>query len=125
MNIFPNKNIDKEHHQNQKNGQSLNSWRYNNSSFYQCVYMSTPLPKFLKVNFLKKVQTSLIKSKTFFQNRKLGSNRKYFCLNKTFFTHFDYHYAFVFSFFVTQNGKLLISSSRMRDFKGKNSVNKF
>ena len=39
-----------------------------------------------------------------------------FCLNKTLFTHFDYTYARIKCFSMTQNRKLLISSSKMRDF---------
>ena len=42
------------------------------------------------------IQTRLIKSKAFFRNKKLTSIRRVSCLNKTFFTHFDYKYIRLF-----------------------------
>ena len=48
--------------------------------------------KLLKVNFPQNFQTTLIKSKNFSHNRKLTSIVIVFCLNKTFFTHFNYNF---------------------------------
>ena len=48
-----------------------------------------------------------------------------FLFEQNIFSHFDYNYVRIDCFFVTQNRKLLISSSRMRDFAGKNSVKFF
>ena len=60
-----------------------------------------------------------VKNKTFFHNRKLTSSRVVFRLNKTLFTHFDYNYARIKCLLMTQNRKLLISSSKMRNYIGK------
>ena len=72
---------------------------------------------------VKKNQTRLIESETFFHYRKLTSIRSS-CLNKTILTHFDNGYVWMSCFFLAQNRKLLIFLSRLRDFIGKNSVNK-
>ena len=61
--------------------------------------------------FPLKVQTSLIERKTFFHNKKLSSIKMVFCLNKTFFTHFDYT-MLKLTVFVTQIRKLFNSSIR-------------
>ena len=39
-----------------------------------------------------------------------------FCLNKTLFTHFDYNCVRIKCLLMTQNRKLLISLSKMRDY---------
>ena len=44
---------------------------------------------FFESHFLQKFQTSQIKIKPFFYNRKLTSTGIVFCLNKTFFTPFE------------------------------------
>ena len=74
--------------------------------------------KIFENNFPEKLWTSLIKSKTFFHNRKLTSIRVVFRLNKTFI-HFDYNYVRIKCLLMTQNRKLLISSSKMRNYIGK------
>ena len=81
-----------------------------------------PPPKFFESKVSLKVQTSLKKCKTSFHNRKITSIKIVFCLTKTFSTQFDYNYVLIL-FFVTQNRKLLISSSRMPNFIRKNYVN--
>ena len=48
--------------------------------------------KIFECKFPRNFHTSLIKSKLFFNNRKLTSLKIVFCLNKTFFTHHDYNY---------------------------------
>ena len=64
----------------------------------------------------EKEPTSLIKSKTFFHNGTLTSIGTVFCFNKTLFTLFDYNCARIKCLLMTQNRKLLISSSKMRDY---------
>ena len=49
----------------------------------------------------------------------LHTIRVVFRLNKTLFTHFDYNYVRIECLLMTQNRKLLISSSKMRDYIGK------
>ena len=68
---------------------------------------SVPTTKTYESKFPKSFQTSLNKSKTFFENRKLTSVR--ICLNFCLIM-------FKSTIFVTQNRKLLIFSSRMCDF---------
>ena len=62
-------------------------------------FLSSPSTKNFESKLSLKFQISPIKSKTFFHNRKLASVRIVVCLIKTFFTHFDYHYVFVFTVF--------------------------
>ena len=57
-----------------------------------------------------------MKSKPFFDNGKLTFMGIVFCLNKTLFTLFDYSYVRIKCLLMTQNRKLLISSSKMRDY---------
>ena len=61
--------------------------------------------------------------KTFFHNGKLTSFRVVFRWNKTLtmikFAHFDYNYVRIECLLMTQNRKLLISSSKRRDYIGK------
>ena len=78
-----------------------------------------PTTKIFENNFPSKLQTILIKSKTFFHNRKLTSIRVVFRLNKTLFTHFHYDYVRIKCLLMTQNRKLLISSSKLRNYIGK------
>ena len=54
-------------------------------------FLFSPTIEYFEIYFLKKVQTSLIKSKTFCRNRKLTSIRIVFCLHETFCTRFDYN----------------------------------
>ena len=49
---------------------------------------------------------------------KLTSIRVVFRLNKILFTHFDYTYVRIKCLLMTQNRKLLISSSKMRNYIG-------
>ena len=79
------------------------------------VLFCSPPPKSLKITFLKNFR--LIKSKTFFHNRKLTFIRVVFRLNKTLFTHF--YYVRIKCLLMTQSRKLLISSSKMRNYIGK------
>ena len=69
-----------------------------------------PPTRSFEIKFPLKFQTGLVKSETFFYNRKLTSIGKVFCLNKTFFTHFNYNFDRIRCFFVTQNGKLFIQN---------------
>ena len=62
-------------------GDFASSTRAENNLFF-CFHSP---PKFLKVYFLK-IQTSLIKSKSFFQNRKLTSSSLVFCFEQNFHT---------------------------------------
>ena len=63
---------------------------------------------------------SSIKSKTFFFNGKLTSIGIVFCFNKTLFTLFDYNYVRIKCLLMTEDWKLLISSSKMREYIFKN-----
>ena len=82
------------------------------------LFCSPPPPaKFSKITFLKNFR--LLKVKPSFSNRKLTSIRVVFRLNKTLFTHFDYNYVRIKCLLMTQNRKLLISLSKMRNYIGK------
>ena len=66
------------------------------------LFSTTPRPRDMNIfrrKFLRKIWTGLIKSKTFFHNRKLTSIRKVFSLNETFFTLFDSKYVQIHCFF--------------------------
>ena len=73
-------------------------------------FSAPPPTRSFEIKFPLKFQTGLVKSETFFYNRKLTSIGKVFCLNKTFFTHFNYNCDRIRCFFVTQNGKLFIQN---------------
>ena len=71
--------------------------------------------KFLKVNFLENFRLAQLKVKRF-HNRKLTPIGIVFCLNKTFFTHFNYNFDRIHVFFC--------DSKQEADFFNKNGTEK-
>ena len=72
---------------------------------------------------LQKIQMSL-NERDLSHNMKLTSMGTIFCLDKTFFTHFDFNYVCIKCFLQLKHRKLLNFLLRMREFIRKKSVNK-